>query len=117
MNLLQESFEDFTILDKSTVRDGYGGVITTWIDGATIQGAAVFNSSAQAMIAQQLGVTSLYTFVVRKNTLLDHLTVLRRESDGKIFRITSDSDDMKTPASATLDMRQYTAEEWTLPNG
>jgi hypothetical protein len=38
--------------------------------------------------------------------------VFRRESDGKIFRVTSDGDDKKTPPSAGLDMRQVTAEEF-----
>jgi hypothetical protein len=38
-----------------------------------------------------------------------------RNSDGKIFRITSDGDDNHTPKSATLDMRQVSAEEWSLP--
>lgn len=114
MSLLDEAFENFTIINKSIVDDGYGGVTTVWTDGATIKGAMVFDSSAEMKIAQAMGVTSTYTFTVRKDVELDHLTVVRRESDKKIFRLTSNSDDKKTPKSASLNMRQYSAEEWTL---
>lgn len=115
MSLLEEAMEDFTVLNKSVISDGYGGTETVWTEGATIKGAIVFDSSNQAKIAQAMGVTSAYTLTVKKNVVLDYHTVLRRENDKKLFRLTSDSDDKKTPQSANLNMRQYTAEEFTLP--
>lgn len=114
MSLLEMAYEDFTIINKSIVDDGYGGTTTVWTDGATIKGAMVFDSSTQMMIAQQMGVTSAYTLTVQKSITLDYHTVIRREADKKIFRLTSDSDDKRTPESAGLNMRQYTAEEWEL---
>ena len=116
MSLLEDAFESFTILNPAKVDDGLGGIQTVWSDGATIKGAIVFDSSTQMKVAQAMGVTSAYTLTVRKNVSLDYHTVLRRESDGKIFRLTSNSDDKKTPSSANLDMLQYSAEEWELPN-
>ena len=115
MSLLDEAMENFIIVNKTVVPDGYGGTVTRWTDGATIKGAIVFNSSTEAQIAQAMGVTGVYTLTVRKNVLLDYHDVLKRASDGKIFRLTSDSDDMKTPASAGLNMRNYTVEEFELP--
>ncbi len=115
MSLLEEAFEDFTIINKAVVDDGYGGTQIEWVPGATIKCAAVLDSSPQMQIAQVMGVTSNYTITVRKDVELDYHTVLRRGSDGKIFRTTSNSDDKKTPPSATLNMRQYSAEEWKLP--
>lgn len=115
MSLLDEAMEEFVVLNKSVVSDGYGGTVTEWSDGTTLVGAIVFNGSTQMQIAQAMGVTASYTLTVRKGVVLDYHDVLRRVSDGKIFRLTSDSDDMKTPQSAGLDMRQYTAEEWELP--
>lgn len=114
MSLLEESFEDFVIINKAIVDDGYGGTETTWVPGATIKCAAVLNSSPQMKIAQVMGVTSNYTITVRKDVDLDYHTVLRRVSDNKIFRLTENSDDKKTPPSAGLNMRQYDAEEWKL---
>ena len=87
------------------------------MDGATIQGAMRFDNSMQARIGATEGVTSVYTFTTRKNIMLNNYDVLRRESDKKIFRVTSDGDDSFTPDSAGLNMRQVSCEEWRLPNG
>ena len=114
MSLLEEAFESFTIVNQAQVDDGYGGVTTVWTDGASIKGAIVLDGSTEMKIAQAMGVTATYTLTVRKEIALDYHTVIRRESDKKIFRLTSNTDDKKTPASANLDMRQYSAEEWTL---
>lgn len=117
MSLLTDAYENFTILDKATQPDGYGGVIVVYSDGATIKAAATFNSSVEALTAQAAGATSLYTITTNKAVNLQYHDVLRRERDGKIFRVTSDGDDNYTPKSATLDMRQVQAEEYTLPVG
>lgn len=114
MSLLENAYEDFTVVNKAIIDDGYGGTTTVWTDGVTIKGAMVFDASTQMKVAQAMGVTSAYTFTVQKNVELDYHTVLRRESDQKIFRLTSNSDDKKTPEEATLNMRQYSAEEWKL---
>lgn len=114
MSLLDVNFEEFTVVNKTVVPDGVGGTTNAWMDGATIRGAMVFDDSKEMKIAKALGAKSVYTFTVRKNVLLDYYTVLRREGDGKIFRLTSNSDDMKTPRGAGLNIRQYSAEEWEL---
>jgi hypothetical protein len=115
MSLLEEAYEPFVIMNKSVVDDGYGGTATVWTDGATIQGAMVLDTSTEMRIAQAQGVTAAYTLTVRKDIELDYHTVLKREKDNKIFRLLSDTDDKKTPKSAGLNMRQYTAEEFVLP--
>ena len=117
MSLLSAAFEDITILNKAIVDDGYGGTTTVYTDGATIQGAITFDNSAVMKIAQAAGSKGAYTLTVKRKNELDFHTVFRRESDKVIFRTTSNSDDKKTPPSAGLDMRQYTAEEFTLPGG
>lgn len=117
MSLLDEAMEEYTIIDKTTQPDGYGGTIPVWVDGASIQAAAVLNSSPEMLLAQSMGVTGNYTITTRKNVVLEYHDVLRRERDKKIFRVTSDGDDLATPPSATLNMRNVTAEDWRLPNG
>ena len=115
MSLLYDAFEDFTILNKAVVDDGYGGTDVVWTPGATIQGAMTFDSSVQMKIALASGAKGAYTFTVRRKHELDFHTVVQRESDKAIFRLISNSDDKKTPRSAGLDMRQYSAEEYKLP--
>ena len=115
MSLLTYAFETCTMLHKTTQDDGYGGEVAAWVDGATFQAAITFDSSMQARVAQSQGVKSLYTVTTKKNKVLEYHEVFRRESDGKIFRVTSDGDDKATPDSAMLNMRQVTAEEWEVP--
>ena len=111
MSLLDQSMETCTILDKTTIADGYGGYTTTYKDGASIQAAIVLDSSMEARIADAQGVTALYTITTRKNVNLQYHDIIRRERDSKLFRIKSDGDDRTTPTSATLNMRQVSAEE------
>lgn len=117
MSLLSEAMENCIMLDKRTVADGYGGYITTWVEGASFQAAVTFDTSMEARIAEKQGVTSLYTVTTNKAITLQYHDVFKRVSDGKIFRVTSDGDDRFTPASANLNMRQVSAEEWSLTDG
>lgn len=114
MSLLSEAMTDCMMYDKRTVADGYGGYTTEWVEGAEFQAAIVLNNSMEARVAEKQGVTALYTITTSKALNLQYHDVFKRIEDGKIFRVTSDGDDKKTPKSATLDMRQVSAEEWEL---
>ncbi len=114
MSLLSDAMTTCVILNKQTQSDGYGGYITTWADGADFDAAIVKDSSMQARIGEKQGVTALYTVTTVRALNLQYHDVFRRVEDGKIFRVTSDGDDDKTPKAAGLDMRQVTAEEWVL---
>lgn len=117
MNLLDEAMTLCVLLDKRTEADGYGGYVTNWVEGAEFSCAIVLDNSLQAKVAEKQGVTGLYTITTKKVINLQYHDVFRRVSDGKIFRVTSDGDDLKTPTGAGLNMRQVSAEEWSLPNG
>ena len=114
MSLLEQAMEKCVLIDKTTQADGYGGYITTYVEGAEFQAAIVFDTSMQARVADKQGVTSLYTVTTSKALTLEYHDIFKRVRDSKIFRVTSDGDDKYTPASATLDMRQVTAEEFVL---
>lgn len=116
MSLLDETMETCVLLDKTTSPDGYGGYTTTWKDGAEFQAAIVLDTSIEAKVAEKQGVTALYTITTKKVLNLQYHDVFKRVKDGKIFRVKSDGDDKHTPASAKLDMRQVSAEEFLLSN-
>lgn len=114
MSLLDDAFETFEIIDKTTTEDGYGGIITSYVAGAKFQAVAVFNNSTEARVAAVQGAYDRYRITTRKAVTLQYHDIVRRLSDGKIFRVTTDGDDVKTPPSAALNMRQVDAEEWEL---
>lgn len=116
MSLLDEQMENCILIDKRRIPDGYGGADVVWVDSVEFEAAIVLDNSIEARIGEKQGVTALYTITTRKAMNLQYHDVLRRVSDGKIFRVTSDGDDKHTPASASLNMRQVSAEEWELTN-
>lgn len=115
MSLLDNAMTRCVMMDRSTAPDGAGGFIPTWTEGARFDAAITFDTSMQARIGEVQGVKSLYTVTTRKTMNLQYRDVFKRLEDGKIFRVTSDGDDNITPSSARLNMRQVTAEEYTLP--
>lgn len=113
--LIDTMKERCTMLDRLTVPDGQGGIVPTWTDGASFDAAIVKDSSITARMAEKQGVTELYTVTVGTNVSLDFHDVFRRESDGAVFRVTSNITDSKTPAVASFQFGQVTAEKWVLP--
>lgn len=115
MSLLDEYMKEYVLVNKITENDGYGGWITVWADGASFLGALREDNAGAQLIAQAIRDVKSYTLTVSKRYKFDLHDVIKRVEDGKIFRITNDSDETNTPPSATLDMRQYKAEAWKLP--
>lgn len=115
MSLIDSFTSECVMLDKVTRPDGYGGIKPQWIEGAPFDAAITLDSSMQARIAEKDGVTALYTVTTKKNINLQYHFIFKRLTDGKIFRVTSDGDDKATPNVGNLNMRQVSAEEWSLP--
>lgn len=113
MSLLEQAFEKFIFMNKSVIDDGYGGTMTDWSEGAIIPGVMIYNGSNEMRIAQALGSQASYTFTCKKDLFFGYHDVLKRQKDGQLFRITNNADDYRTPPSASLNMRQYDAEQLT----
>lgn len=114
MSLIDDFKTECVMIEKTRVPDGEGGFTTTWAEGAKFQAAIVFNNSMEARVAEKQGVTNLYTVTTDRNANLEYHDVFRRLSDGKIFRVTSDGEDAKTPDVATFAFSRVSAEEWVL---
>lgn len=117
MTMIEESMETCVTMQKVRGPDGEGGFITYWTEGAEFKASITFDTSMQARIADKQGVTSMYTVTTAKNAHLEYHDVIKRLSDGKVFRITSDGDDKQTPPRAMFGQYlQVTAEEWVIPS-
>ena len=114
MSLIDEAMTDVVLLERHREPDGVGGFITQWKESVEFQAAIVFDTSIESRIAEKQGVSSRYTITTNKGAKLEYHDVIKRLSDGKIFRVTSDSDDVQTPKRASLQFLQVTAEEWWL---
>lgn len=113
--MLVDSFmEPCIFMEKKTISDGQGGFETSWQDGTEFMCAIITNQNIQTKIAEQQGVTSLYTITSKKNVELDFHDIIKRKNDGQVFRITSNSKDIQTPKASQMDFWQVSAEKWSL---
>lgn len=114
MNLIDSMMSKCTMLDKTTVSDGVFGFTEQWVDGASFDAAIIKNSSTQAVLAEQQGVSEIFTVVVRKNTPLRFHDVFRRNSDQTYYRVTSNILDSEAPNASSVQISKVTAERWHL---
>lgn len=110
MSLLDEYSSRCVLLVKTTEPDGEGGDSITWSDGITFTAAISYLTASWTRF--QDGSISRYTILTDKSVVLKADDYIRR-SDGKLFRVTSDGDDLFTPATSGLNKRAVTAEEVT----
>lgn len=114
MSLLLEAMTSCKIMDKTTADDGEGGVVTVWVEGASIEAAIAPDGGAEQLVAMQRGWNGSYNVITKRTVVLMNGDVIKRESDNQTFRIKNDGTDNKTPPSAGLDMRAVKAELVTL---
>ena len=105
-----------TLLEHVRVPDGMGGSTMAWTDGMKFDMVFERDASTQALIAEQQGFTRTYRGYTQKTMGLKYHDALRREADGKIFRVTDDGDDNHTPNTTTMDARCVVMERWELPS-
>lgn len=114
MSLIDDYKTTCTLLEKRRVPDGEGGWHVVWEDGLQFEAAITNPNTIQSRVAEKQGMLSTYTVTTDKNIPLDFHDVFRRESDGDVFRVTSDSKDVQTPTRATFQFAQVSAEKWAL---
>ena len=113
-HLFEKMMTPCHLMDKTTVT-GPTGVETIWKEGAPIKAAIVKDKSMQARTAEKEGVTAVYTITAPPSVVFDFHDVIKRDSDGQTFRITTQSQDSKTPEVASFQFTQVNAERWDIP--
>lgn len=108
--MLEDYFETFTRQVETPTSAPLGGKKSTWADGATFQAGISKNNSREAQIAYRSGLAAQYVIVVPDGVVLAHDERVKRSSDGRTYRITSNSGDMHTPTVAYVQYSQATAE-------
>lgn len=103
-----------TLLEKTRIPDGEGGWDTSWSDGVKFDAAIAHASSIEARVAESEGMASTFTVWTEKGITLEFHDVFRRDSDGQVFRVTSQGGDEQSPDRATFDLTHVSAERWQL---
>lgn len=104
------------LLEKRRTPSPEGGWTTEWADGAGFINQRALDSSMQARIAEQEGVTSLYTVLVDKEFPIERGDYFRDVKLNQTFRVTSDPEDTEAPDFSNLPFKYFTAEKRALPS-
>lgn len=116
MSLLDEFARPCILLKKDVAEDGEGGYITTWKDGAKFVNHQDLDTSMEARIGEQQGLTSVYSALVDKAVPIERNDVFRDLETGKTYRVTSDPAEKVAPRSASRPLKFFTAEAYALPS-
>lgn len=122
--VLEKNFEPFERLTAKRTQDSRGGFHTEWsvsggFSGVAVIGQALHDRARQTSVnaAQEEIPKPMYSVLTRKAVTLPFHAVIRRQRDGKCFRILSEAFDFETPKGGRLDLRAHAAEEFRLPDG
>ena len=106
-----ENYGMYQIWYSTIQDDGYGGYAEVYVPGATFEGVLVLNDSINAQVAEQQGVTGIYTLTFDKALRLPWHTIFQKKDTDRYYRVTS-KDESSTPSVSGMDMRQVKAEEY-----
>ena len=112
MMLWQQVAETCYVLEPVTVPDGVGGYQTTWSKRDKLQAAVVRTDTAESSNSGKREEVAIYT--ITSETALAYNTFIQRENDGKVIRVTSTAQDMRTPNVASFEFYQIQGEETRL---
>lgn len=115
--LIEDFYEDFTLLTPVVVYDGEGGITTKWYDNTKFFAAAVKDTSPEMRAAERAGSKPEYTLTISEHTPVNiaYHDAVKRDSDGTVFRAISSTADSKPPKRATFKFTQVRCEIWPLP--
>ena len=105
------------LMERRRVPDGEGGWTgeTQWEESVSFKAYAARDNSMQAVAAMKQGVTSVYTVNVEQDAPLELGDYYKDTETGETFRVTSEPNEKKTPATSRLNLKSFTAEKKALP--
>lgn len=108
--MLTDYFETFTLLDPHPDGDALGGYARRWKAVMSFQGALTQVAAQETPVAEHLTLKATPMLLHEFDVTLAPDDHVRRESTGAIYRVTGQSDDMRTPAHAGLQFAQVPVE-------
>lgn len=115
MSLLDDFARTCVIIEKTRQPSPEGGYITTWTEGTEFLNYQTRDTSMEARIAEQQGVTSVYSALVDTAFPIEYGDYFKDKETGAVFRVTSRPDEKQAPKSASFALKYFTAERTELP--
>ena len=118
MTLIESMMTECVKRVKTSQSDGMLGHLNSWANsGAAFQAAIIKQANQQAKAyahdtAEKPDLDEVYLVVVPTGTALAFYDVIKRASDGAVFRITGDLRDTQAPEQSSVQIAKTTAERW-----
>ena len=114
--ILEDWAKDFCMVDKTSVPDGAGGFNVRYTDGATFTCVQRHDSTIEAQVAEKADAAATYTIFADKSLTFDYYDIIKRKSDGQLFRITEPYSKI-TPGISGLELQSIKCEKFNLKAG
>lgn len=108
--MLTDYFEPFALLERTQTPDSLGGTTAKWRDSLIFEGGVTFVPGAETTVAGLRALRTVPVLAHDFDVTLRQDDVVRRLSDGAVFRVAGHSADMRTPACADLRFAQVPVE-------
>ncbi len=113
--MIETWFEPFALLERQTAPDGMGGEEFTLVPTLTFMGALTFVAGDEKTAAGQLVMREAPVLLHEYDVTLQYGDHIRREQDSAVYRVTSRSGAMRTPAFSGLRFAQVNVERVVIP--
>lgn len=113
--VMDSLMEDFARLIPSEASpDGLGGHDQTWTDGAPFRAFLREERTGETREAQRMIEAPRLLLVVSGDVSLAYHDIVKRQSDGAVFRLLSDTENRRTPAMSAVHIAAAVCERWAL---
>ena len=110
MSLLDDFARTCVLLEKKRVPDGAGGYKVEWTEGIEFVNHQSRDTTMEARIAENQGVSSVYSALVEKALPIEYGDYFKDKEAGTIYRVTSRPEEKESPKSASFALKYFTAE-------
>lgn len=108
--MLADHFEDFVLLEPTRQEDGMGGAAESWTDSMRFRGGITAVPGSETSVAGLSALRTSPALLHDWDVTLIQGDRIRRLRDGAEYRVTGQSDDMRTPVIASFAFCQVPVE-------
>lgn len=114
--MIYEVMTDCTLLVRTgeSYPDGMGGHTDIYSEGAKFKAFVRQDVIKQDVTGQQQVLSEHFTVIVHSNMRLKYHELFRRESDGQVFRLMSNTTDAAAPGFSSVGLAKASCERWEL---
>lgn len=114
--MIEKYFYDIELYQRKETPDELGGFTITYTNIGKVKGLLEQSSTSERMVAAQLGIKNIYTFMT-KEKIEEQGLILRVVKNGLTAIMTSEFVEGQNTSETMKDILQCQAESYVFPSG